>query len=184
MSRIGLRPIELPKNVTVTVENNHVKVKGPKGELEQAISNLLTVEVEESEIKVARSDNNRHSRSQHGLARTLIANMVHGVSQGHQKALEIHGVGYRAQAMGKNLQLNLGYSHPIMVEPPAGVEFEIQPDDKKKVTTILVRGINKAEVGQVAADIRKARKPDPYKGKGVRYQGEVVRLRQGKRATK
>lgn len=184
MSRIGLKPIEVPKNVTITIDGQSVMVKGPKGELEQTISNLLTVQLEENEVKVARADNDRHSRSQHGLARTLIANMVQGVSAGHQKVLEIHGVGYRAQAMGKNLQLTLGYSHPIMVEPPVGVEFEIQPDDKKKVTTILVRGISKAEVGQVAADIRKARKPDPYKGKGVRYQGEVVRLRQGKRATK
>lgn len=184
MSRIGVKPISIPKNVTVELDGRIVKVKGPKGELTQSVSERLTVKVEEGTVTLERPDNDRHSRSQHGLARTLIANMVQGVSEGHVKALEIHGVGYRAQQMGKNLQLNLGYSHPIIVEPPAGIEFEIQPDDKKKVTTILVKGINKAEVGQVAADIRKARKPDPYKGKGVRYRGEVVRLRQGKRATK
>jgi large subunit ribosomal protein L6 len=184
MSRIGLKPITVPKGVSVSQENEVVTVKGPKGELHQKVARELEVSIDEATVSVARPDNHRRNRSQHGLARTLIANMVKGVSEGHEKALEIHGVGYRATAQGQGLTLSLGYSHPVVVDPVDGIEFEVKPDDKTKVTTIVVKGIDKAKVGQVAADIRKARKPDPYKGKGVRYKGEVVRLRQGKRATK
>lgn len=184
MSRIGIKPIVFPGNVTVEVTDNVVKVKGPKGELQQKVADSITVAVDGNTVTVSRPDNHRLNRSQHGLTRTLIANMVAGVSEGHAKSLEIHGVGYRATQAGKGLTLSLGYSHPVNIEPADGIEYELVVDDKKKVTTIIVKGIDKAKVGQMAADIRKARKPDPYKGKGVRYKGEVVRLRQGKRATK
>ena len=184
MSRIGLKAIPVPKGVSVLTDGNLVTVKGPKGELQQQVTRELTVTVEEETVAVARPDNHRRNRSQHGLMRTLIANMVKGVSEGHEKALEIHGVGFRATAQGTGMVLNLGYSHPVIVDPVPGIDFEIKPDDKTKVTTIVVRGIDKVMVGQVAADIRKARKPDPYKGKGVRYKGETVKLRQGKRAAK
>lgn len=184
MSRIGTRPISVPGNVTVSVDNGAVLVKGPKGELQTKIASSLDVKQEEGTITISRPDNDRHNRSQHGLARTLINNMVEGVTNGHSKSLEIHGVGYRAQLEGKNLVLNLGYSHQVRVAAPTGIEFEIKQEDKSRITGIVVRGIDKALVGQVAADIRKTRKPDPYKGKGVRYQGEVVKLRPGKRAGK
>lgn len=184
MSRIGLKPITVPGNVTVTVENAEVTVKGPKGELKQPIARELTVEQEDGKLTVSRPNNQRRNRSQHGLVRTLIANMVTGVTEGHAKALEIHGVGYRAQAAGQTVTLSVGYSHPVAVTAPEGINFDVKADDKSRVTTITVSGIDKALVGQVAADIRKTRKPDPYKGKGVRYKGEVVKLRQGKRAGK
>jgi len=184
MSRIGLKPITVPGNVTVTVENAEVTVKGPKGELKQPIARELTIEQEEGKLTVSRPNNQRRNRSQHGLTRTLIANMVTGVTEGHAKALEIHGVGYRAQAAGQQVTLTVGYSHPVVVTAPDGVNFDVKADDKSRVTTIVVSGIDKALVGQVAADIRKTRKPDPYKGKGVRYKGEVIKLRQGKRAGK
>lgn len=184
MSRIGLKPIPVPGNVTVTVENAEVVVKGPKGELKQSIARELTIEQEEGKLTISRPNNQRRNRSQHGLTRTLIANMVTGVTEGHAKALEIHGVGYRAQAAGQSVTLSVGYSHPVVVTAPDGVNFDVKADDKSRVTTIVVSGIDKALVGQVAADIRKTRKPDPYKGKGVRYKGEVIKLRQGKRAGK
>lgn len=184
MSRIGTKPITVPSGVTVDLNDGLVTVKGPKGTLTQQIARELIVKNDEGVITIDRPDNHRRNRSQHGLCRTLIANMVQGVSDGHSKALEIHGVGYRAQAAGSGLTLSLGYSHPIQIEGQDGIAFTVQPDDKTKVTTIIVSGIDKAKVGQVAADIRKSRKPDPYKGKGVRYKGEVVRLRQGKRAGK
>ncbi len=184
MSRIGLKPITVPGNVTVTVENALVTVKGPKGQLQQPIARELTIDQEGGQLTVSRPNNQRRNRSQHGLARTLINNMIVGVTEGHSKALEIHGVGYRAQAEGKVLNLSVGYSHQVKVPAPDGIDLDVKADDKSRVTTITVSGIDKALVGQVAADIRKTRKPDPYKGKGVRYKGEVVRLRPGKRAGK
>lgn len=184
MSRIGLKPITVPGNVTVTVENAEVTVKGPKGELRQPIARELTINQEDGKLTVERPNNQRRNRSQHGLVRTLINNMIVGVTEGHTKALEIHGVGYRAAAEGQAINMNIGYSHPVRVVAPTGVNFEVKADDKSRVTTITVSGIDKALVGQVAADIRKVRKPDPYKGKGVRYKGEVIKLRQGKRAGK
>lgn len=184
MSRIGLKTIKIPKNVEISVEHAVVTVKGPKGELKQPIARELSVSMEEGDLNVSRPNNQRRNRSQHGLARTLISNMVHGVTEGHQKVLEIHGVGYRAALEGNTLVLNMGYSHPVKVDAPAGIAFEVLPADKTRPTTIFVRGISKALVGQVAADIRKVRKPDPYKAKGLRYQGEVVKTRPGKRAGK
>ncbi|MBS1724118.1 MAG: 50S ribosomal protein L6 [Armatimonadetes bacterium] len=184
MSRIGLKPVAVPGNVTVTIESGDVTVKGPKGELKTKIASSLTVKQEDGTLSIERPDNDRLNRSQHGLARTLINNMVEGVTNGHLKTLEIHGVGYRAALEGRTLVLSLGYSHQIKMNPPSGVDFEIKQEDKSRITTIVVKGIDKALVGQVAADIRKTRKPDPYKGKGVRYQGEVVKLRPGKRAGK
>jgi large subunit ribosomal protein L6 len=184
MSRIGLRPIPLPAGVIVSVDEatKTVSVKGPKGELSQPISRLLTVTQNEGKLEVARPNNLRESRSQHGLARTLIANMIDGVTKGHSKILEIHGVGYRAQLDGKNLLLNMGYSHPITVEAPSGILFEIKAEDRTRLQRVTVSGIDKALVGQIAADVRKVRKPEPYKGKGIRYQGETIRLKAGKRA--
>ncbi|MCW5936835.1 MAG: 50S ribosomal protein L6 [Fimbriimonadaceae bacterium] len=184
MSRIGFKPIKVPGTVTVTSEKGHIAVKGPKGELAVRVAESLTLSQEDGVLKIDRPDNDRFHRSQHGLARTLIDNMVTGVTEGHKKTLEIHGVGYRASMEGKTLVLSVGYSHTVKITPPEGIDFNIAPDEKTRVTTITVSGIDKAVVGQIAADIRKARKPDPYKGKGVRYKGEVVKLRPGKRAGK
>lgn len=183
MSRIGLQPITVPGGVTIEVEpGNMVTVKGPKGELKEQISDDLSIKQDDGVVTIERPNNQYRMRSQHGLARTLINNMVVGVTQGHSKALEVQGVGYRAQLQGKNLLLNMGYSHPVTVDAPNGINFEVQADEKSRQTTIIVSGINKAVVGQVAADIRKVRKPDPYKGKGIRYKGEIVKLKAGKRA--
>jgi len=184
MSRIGLRPIPVPSGVTVAVDEatNLVTVKGPKGELHQPISRLISVKQEDGHLQLSRPNNLREARSQHGLARTLIANMVDGVTKGHSKALDVIGVGYRAQVQGTGLLLNMGYSHPVTVDAPAGIKFEVKADEKSRQQQILVSGIDKALVGQVAADVRKVRKPEPYKGKGIRYNGEVVRLKAGKRA--
>lgn len=184
MSRIGLQAITVPSSVQVSVEHSLVTVKGPKGELQSHIARELTLKQEDGTLSLERPNNQRRNRSQHGLARTLINNMVQGVTEGHTKVLEIHGVGYRAAMEGRNLILNVGYSHPVKIEAVPGVEFEVKSEERSRVTQIHVRGIDKALVGQVAADIRKVRKPDPYKGKGVRYQGEIVRLRPGKRAGK
>jgi large subunit ribosomal protein L6 len=183
MSRIGMRPISVPSGVTVSVDPaNVVTVKGPKGELTQPIASELTIKQEDGAITIERPDNDRLNRSQHGLARTLIHNMVVGVTEGHSKVLEVQGVGYRAQMEGKNLLLNMGYSHPVRVEAIPGITFEVAADERSRTQQIKVLGIDKAKVGQVAADIRKVRKPDPYKGKGIRYQGEVIKLKAGKRA--
>lgn len=184
MSRIGLRPIPVPAGVTVSVDDatNHVTVKGPKGELVQHISRLLTLTQEDGHINISRPNNLREARSQHGLARTLVANMVDGVTKGHVKTLEVIGVGYRVAVQGKDLLLNMGYSHPVTVAAPAGITFEVKADEKTRAQQILVNGIDKALVGQIAADVRKVRKPEPYKGKGIRYQGEVIKLKAGKRA--
>ncbi len=182
MSRIGLKPIPVPTNVTVTAEGTLIKVKGPKGELQQEIAKELTFAQADGHVTLARPDNDRKNRSQHGLARTLINNMIVGVTNGHKKTLEIQGVGYRAQTQGKTLVLSMGYSHEVRMEAPAGITFEISAEERGKNTEINVSGIDKALVGQVAADVRKVRKPDPYKGKGLRYKGEFVKLRPGKRA--
>jgi large subunit ribosomal protein L6 len=185
MSRIGKQPITVPGNVTITVDEatNVVTVKGPKGELVQPISRELKIVQEDGKLSVERPNNLRRARSQHGLARTLIQNMIVGVTEGHSKLLDIVGVGYRAQMEGNNLLLNMGYSHPVRIAAPAGVTFEVISDDKARTQQIKVAGIDKALVGQMAADIRKVRKPEPYKGKGIRYRGEVIKLKAGKRAS-
>jgi large subunit ribosomal protein L6 len=177
MSRIGRKPVPVPDAVTVTIAPGNIDVKGPKGELTQTFSQDMTVSQEENTILVARPTDRGEHRALHGLTRSLIANMVEGVTDGFEKRLEIQGVGYRAALKGKNLELALGFSHPVSIEAPEGIEFEVpQP------TEIIVRGIDKQLVGQVAADIRKRRKPEPYKGKGIRYKGEQVLRKVGKRA--
>jgi large subunit ribosomal protein L6 len=184
MSRIGLKTIKIPSGVTISNDGPLVTVKGPKGELNQEIARELAIEMDEGSLNVSRPNNQRRNRSQHGLARTLIANMVEGVTNGHKKSLEIVGVGYRAALEGRVLVLNMGYSHPVRIEAPEGIDFEVVQGEKNKAAQVVVKGIDKALVGQLAADIRKVRKPDPYKGKGLRYVGEVVKLRPGKRAGK
>jgi large subunit ribosomal protein L6 len=170
--------------VTVTIDaDNNVSVKGPKGQLEMPVSRELAVKLENDTLTVARPSEHRLHRSQHGLARTIINNMVVGVSEGFQRVLEVHGVGYRAAVEGKDLVLNIGYSHPVKMTPPAGITFEVGQEDRSRVVRITVSGIDKQAVGQVASDIRKVRKPDAYKGKGIRYLGEEVKLKQGKRAS-
>ncbi len=177
MSRIGRKPIAVPDAVSVELSPGRVAVKGPKGELAQVLSTDMKVEQSDGVLTVDRPTNRGEHRALHGLTRSLIANMVEGVTEGFEKRLEIQGVGYRAQLKGKNLELALGYSHPVSIEAPDGIEFEVpQP------TEIIVRGIDKQLVGQVAADIRKRRPPEPYKGKGIRYRDEHVMRKVGKRA--
>jgi large subunit ribosomal protein L6 len=177
MSRIGRKPVPLPEAVTVEIAPGNIAVKGPKGELRQTLSQEMAVEQSDGVVTVARPTDRGEHRALHGLTRSLIANMVEGVTEGFEKRLEIQGVGYRAQLKGKNLELALGFSHPVVVEAPEGIEFEVpQP------TEIVIRGIDKQLVGQVAADIRKRRPPEPYKGKGIRYRGEQVLRKVGKRA--
>ena len=175
MSRIGIKPITLPAGVEVKVDGNVVSVKGPKGELQETISSLLTVENKDGVVTVSRDGDEAEKRAQHGLARTLINNMVVGVTDGFQKKLQLVGVGYKAEKKGKKLVMNLGYSHPVELEDPEGIETET-PD----ANTIIVKGINKALVGNYAANVRAWRKPDPYKGKGIKYEGEVIRRKEGK----
>jgi large subunit ribosomal protein L6 len=177
MSRIGRKPIPVPESVTVELAPGRVAVKGPKGELAQSLSTEMTVEQADGTVTVGRPTNRGEHRALHGLTRSLIANMVEGVTDGFEKRLEIQGVGYRAQLKGKNLEMALGYSHPVLIEPPEGIEFEVPQQ-----TEITVRGIDKQLVGQVAADIRKRRPPEPYKGKGIRYRDEHVMRKVGKRA--
>ncbi len=177
MSRIGKQPIPVPAGVEVSIVDNTITVKGAQGELSYTFNDMMTVVVEEQEIVVSRPDDSREAKSFHGLTRTLIANMVEGVSKGFAKKLELVGVGYRAALKGSNLELSLGYSHPVVVEAPAGISFEV-PDQ----THITVKGADKQLVGETAAVIRKWRKPEPYKGKGIRYEGEVVRRKLGKAA--
>lgn len=175
MSRIGRKPIPIPQGVQVRIERDLVEVKGPKGVLSHRIPPEIEVSVEDGEIRVRRKVENKRGKSLHGLTRSLIANMVQGVTEGFEKRLEIVGVGYRAQLEGKALRLSLGYSHPVIYSIPEGIEIQVpQP------TKIVVRGIDKQKVGQVAAEIRALKKPDAYKGKGIRYEGEVVRLKAGK----
>jgi large subunit ribosomal protein L6 len=181
MSRIGKVPIPVPGGVTVTVADRDVTVKGPKGELKRTLPGVITVRQEGEELLVERPDDERTNRAQHGLTRTLVANMVTGVTDGFTKELEIHGVGYRANAAGpRNLELALGFSHPVKVEAPEGIEFEVIAATGGNASKIVVKGIDKERVGQVAADIRKIRKPEPYKGKGVRYAGEHIIRKAGK----
>jgi large subunit ribosomal protein L6 len=177
MSRIGKEPIPIPDGVKVQIEGSRVTVDGPKGSLHQDVSPDMAVTLDEGMVKVARPSDERQHRSLHGLTRSLIANMVEGVTNGYQKVLEIHGVGYRAALQGKDLDLQLGFSHPVPFKAPEGIEFEVPVPNR-----IIVRGIDKQQVGEVAADIRKIRKPEPYKGKGVRYEGEYVRKKAGKAA--
>jgi large subunit ribosomal protein L6 len=177
MSRIGRKPIPVPAGVDITIEPGLVTVKGPKGQLSERIHRDMTVTQEGSEVLVTRPTDRGPHRALHGLSRSLIANMVEGVTDGFTRALEIQGVGYRAALKGKDLELALGYSHPVFVEAPEGIEFEVpQP------TRIIVKGTNKQVVGETAAKIRKQRKPEPYKGKGIRYEGEYVARKVGKRA--
>jgi large subunit ribosomal protein L6 len=178
MSRIGRSPIPVPSGVTVVIDDSNVKVTGPGGELSRELPTGITARQEDSNVVVERPDDQRHHRALHGLSRSLVANMVTGVTTGFTKELEIVGVGYRAVAQGpERLELALGFSHPVVVNAPSGVSFEVPVP-----TRIIVKGIDKEKVGQVAADIRKLRKPEPYKGKGVRYAGERVLRKAGKAA--
>jgi large subunit ribosomal protein L6 len=177
MSRIGRLPIDVPASVDVKVDPGLVTVKGPKGELSQRISSDLSIEREDSQLLVKRPSNRKDHRALHGLTRSLINNMVMGVTEGYEKRLEIQGVGYRAQLRGNGLELAVGYSHPVRIDAPPGIEFEVPLP-----TQVIVRGIDKQAVGEIAAQIRKVRPPEPYKGKGIRYAGEQVSRKVGKRA--
>ena len=179
MSRIGKRPIEVPKQVQVTLDGQAVTVKGPKGELSRILNPEVQVERVENTLVVSRRDQSRAARQRHGLSRTLVANMVEGVSKGFEKRLQIQGVGYRAQVQGRNLILNVGYSNPVTIEPPEGIQVAVENN-----TNVIVSGINKEVVGTVAARIRAVRPPEPYKGKGIRYDGEFVRRKVGKSGKK
>jgi large subunit ribosomal protein L6 len=178
MSRIGKLPIQIPSGVDVQVDTGEVRVKGPKGELSQTVSRDMAIEREDSVLVVKRPSNRKDHKALHGLTRTLIYNMVVGVTDGYEKRLEIQGVGYRAQARGSDaIELAVGYSHPVRIDAPSGIELEVPAP-----TQIVVRGIDKQAVGEVAARIRKVRPPEPYKGKGIRYAGEQVARKVGKRA--
>jgi large subunit ribosomal protein L6 len=176
MSRIGRLPIPVPSGVDVAIDGQTVSVKGPKGSLSHTVAAPIAVErTEDGVLQVTRPNDERQARALHGLSRTLIANMITGVTEGYSKTLEIVGVGYRVQARGSDLEFALGYSHPVPVRAPDGITFTVEAPTRLRVT-----GIDKQQVGQVAANIRKLRKPDPYKGKGVRYQGEVIKRKVGK----
>lgn len=176
MSRVGRKPIEIPSGVTVTVNNdNTVIVKGPKGELTNTFNPDITINVEENIINVTRPSDVKEHRALHGTTRALLSNMVEGVSKGFEKSLELIGVGYRAQKQGKKLVLNVGYSHPVEIDPEEGIEIDVPANTK-----VIVKGINKERVGAIAANIRDVRPPEPYKGKGIRYEGEFVRRKEGK----
>ncbi len=177
MSRIGRKPIPVPEGVVVAIEPDVVRVNGPRGELFERVHRDITVEQDDGELRVSRPTDRGEHRALHGLTRSLVANMVEGVTSGFQKTLEIQGVGYRAQLKGRDLELALGYSHPVGIKAPEGIEFEVpQP------TRVIVKGISKQLVGETAASIRKKRPPEPYKGKGIRYEGEYVARKVGKRA--
>ncbi|ARQ69038.1 50S ribosomal protein L6 [Streptomyces marincola] len=176
MSRIGKQPIPVPAGVDISIDGRTVAVKGPKGSLSHTIASPIEVaRGDDGTILVTRPNDENRNRALHGLSRTLVANMIIGVTQGYVKKLEINGVGYRVQAKGSNLEFSLGYSHPIVVEPPEGITFKVENQ-----TRFSVEGIDKQKVGEVAANIRKLRKPDPYKAKGVKYEGEVIRRKVGK----
>ena len=179
MSRIGLRPVNIPAGVEVSVDGNIVTVKGPKGELKEQISSRLTITIEDGVLKVARPSDNKEDRAQHGLARTLIANMITGVTNGYEKKLEVNGVGYKAAKSGKKLTLSLGYSHPVEMVDPEGIESVVEGQN-----IIIVKGIDKEKVGQFAAEIRDKRRPEPYKGKGIKYADETIRRKVGKTGKK
>ncbi len=175
MSRIGNKPIEIPKDVTVTVNGNSVTVKGPKGELSKEFNNDMNIQMEENQLTVTRPSDSKEHRALHGTTRSLIANMIEGVSKGFEKSLELVGVGYRAQKQGKKLVLNVGFSHPVEFVSEDGIEIDVPSNTK-----IVVKGIDKQKVGEFAAKIRAVRPPEPYKGKGIRYEGEYVRRKEGK----
>jgi large subunit ribosomal protein L6 len=177
MSRIGRQPIQLPQGVSVSITGGRVMVNGPLGELSQQVPQRMKVEQEDGSVVVSRPSERGEDRALHGLTRSLIANMVEGVTNGFQKRLEIQGVGYRAALRGSDLELSVGYSHPVLLKAPAGITFEVPTQ-----TEVIVKGIDKQQVGQIAAEVRKVRPPEPYKGKGIRYEGEYVRRKVGKRA--
>lgn len=177
MSRIGKKPVAIPAGVTVSVATDRIQVKGPKGELSESMFPGIVVEIKDNQVTIARSDESPQQRAAHGLIRSLIHNMVIGVTQGFEKKLELVGTGYRVSAKGANLSLTLGYSHPIEVEAAPGITFKVEGNNK-----ITISGISKYAVGQIAAKIRELRPPEPYKGKGIRYEGEVVRRKAGKAA--
>lgn len=180
MSRIGLKPITIPAGVDINLDGkNYMIVKGPKGQLEQQLDRDMSITIEENILTVSRPTDNKRHKSVHGLTRTLVSNMIEGVTNGYQKVLEIVGVGYRAAKQGNKLVLNLGFSHPVEMEDPQGIETEVPANTK-----IIVKGIDKQKVGNYAAVIRDWRKPEPYKGKGIRYQGEFVRRKEGKTGKK
>ncbi len=179
MSRIGKTPITVPAGVTVKIEDNFVSVKGPKGELSRQINKNMKITMDDGTITVERPNDEKENRSMHGLSRTLINNMVVGVTEGYSKTLEIAGVGYRAAKQGNGINFTLGFSHPVVKEPPTGITFEVPAPTK-----IVVSGIDKEQVGAVAADIRTLRPPEPYKGKGIRYEGERIRRKVGKAGAK
>ena len=182
MSRIGRAPIPVPPKVQVTwTDENLVTVKGPKGQLSCQVNPALTLKLEDGVLTVSRPSDNREHRAMHGLYRTLVNNMVEGVTKGYTKQLEIHGVGYRAAKVGNNLVIQVGYSHPVEVQPPEGITLSVDGvDPATKATRLSVSGIDKQQVGEIAASIRRIRKPEPYKGKGIRYTGEVIRRKAGK----
>ena len=179
MSRIGKRPITIPAKVQITIDGSLIAVKGPKGELSRILPSAVALEHEGETLLVLRRDESRTSQQLHGLSRTLVANMVQGVSEGFQRRLEIQGVGYRAQIQGRHLNLNVGYSHPVQIEPPEGIQLAVENN-----TNVIVSGFDKELVGNIAARIRQVRPPEPYKGKGIRYAGEVVRRKAGKTGKK
>jgi len=176
MSRIGKRPIEVPTGVTITVNPGHITVQGPKGELQQVVPARIGIVQEDNVVTITRPTERGTDRALHGLTRTLVANMVEGVTNGFEKKLEIQGVGYRAALQGTNLEIQAGYSHPVKIEPRPGISFEVPAP-----TQIVVKGIDKQAVGQTAAEIRKVRPPEPYKGKGARYTNETIRRKEGKK---
>lgn len=175
MSRVGKKPIEIPAGVTVTLDNNHVTVKGPKGELSRTFHSDIEIKVEENVVNISRPTDNKEHRALHGTTRAVLANMVEGVSKGFERGLELVGVGYRASKQGNKLVLNVGYSHPVEIEAEKGLEIEVPTNTK-----VIVKGTDKERVGALAANIRDVRPPEPYKGKGIRYEGEYVRRKEGK----
>ncbi|SEN74057.1 large subunit ribosomal protein L6 [Mesobacillus persicus] len=175
MSRVGKKPIEIPAGVTVTNENNHVTVKGPKGELSRTFNQDIQIVIEENVITVSRPSDAKDHRALHGTTRAVLSNMVEGVAKGFERSLDLIGVGYRASKQGKKLVLNVGYSHPVEIEPEEGIEVEVPTNTK-----VIVKGTDKERVGALAANIRGVRPPEPYKGKGIRYEGEFVRRKEGK----
>ena len=177
MSRIGKQPIEVPSGVNVAISPGRVQVNGPLGELSQDVPQRITIEQEDGTLTVKRPTERGDDRALHGLTRSLLANMVEGVTNGFEKRLEIQGVGYRAALRGTDLELNVGFSHPVVIKPPQGISFEVP-----EATSVLVKGIDKQQVGEIAAQVRKVRPPEPYKGKGIRHEGEYVRRKVGKRA--
>jgi large subunit ribosomal protein L6 len=177
MSRIGKQPIEIPAGVNIAISPGRVQVNGPLGELSQNVPARMQISQEDATLTVKRPTERGDDRALHGLTRSLLANMVEGVTNGFQKRLEIQGVGYRAALRGTDLELNVGLSHPVVIKPPQGITFEVP-----EATTVLVKGIDKQQVGEIAAQVRKSRPPEPYKGKGIRYEGEYVRRKVGKRA--